>query len=83
MKNQIDIVKDIADGMMVKPTNAEFYEEFNDRVMDALGIVEIDIDEIVIMPTPYNESWLFKAHKEDKKSMIMSSLLTKKLDKCK
>ena len=41
MKNQIEIVKEIADGMIGIggiPTNEEFYEEFNSRVIAKLGI---------------------------------------------
>lgn len=41
MENQIDIVKDIADGMIGIggiPNNEEFYVEFNSRVTSKLGI---------------------------------------------
>ena len=41
MKNQIEIVKEIADGMNGIggiPNNEEFYAEFNSRVMAKLGI---------------------------------------------
>ena len=41
MKNQIEIVKDIADGMIGIggiPSNEEFYAEFDMRVRDALRI---------------------------------------------
>ena len=41
MENQIEIVKDIAEGMIGiggVPTNQEFYAEFNSRVASKLGI---------------------------------------------
>jgi hypothetical protein len=41
MKNQIEIVKDIADGMYGIggiPNNEEFYSEFNSRVVSILNI---------------------------------------------
>jgi len=44
MKNQIEIVKDIADGMIGIggiPTNEEFYAEFDMRVRAALRIHDV------------------------------------------
>jgi hypothetical protein len=44
MKNQIEIVKDIADGMYGIggiPNNEEFYAEFDIRVKAALGITPV------------------------------------------
>jgi hypothetical protein len=44
MKNQIDIVKDIADGMIGIggiPSNEEFYAEFDMRVREALRIHDV------------------------------------------
>jgi hypothetical protein len=44
MKNQIDIVKDIADGMIGIggiPNNEEFYAEFDMRVREALRIHDV------------------------------------------
>lgn len=41
MKNQIEIVKEIAEGMIGVggiPSNKEFYEEFNFRLTSSLGI---------------------------------------------
>ena len=41
MENQIELVKDIADGMIGIggiPTNEEFYTEFNSRIVAKLGI---------------------------------------------
>lgn len=41
MENQIEIVKDVADGMIGIggiPNNEEFYAEFNSRVVAKLGI---------------------------------------------
>ena len=43
MENQIEIVKDVADGMIGiggMPTNEEFYAEFDMRIKAALGIKE-------------------------------------------
>ena len=48
MKNQIEIVKEILEGMIGIggiPNNEEFYAEFNSRVMAKLGIKnECEID---------------------------------------
>jgi len=44
MRNQIEIVKDIADGMYGiggLPNNEEFYAEFDMRVKSALGIHDV------------------------------------------
>ena len=44
MENQIEIVKDIADGMIGIggiPSNAEFYAEFDMRVRSALRIHDV------------------------------------------
>jgi len=44
MENQIEIVKDIADGMIGIggiPNNPEFYAEFDMRVRSALGIHDV------------------------------------------
>jgi hypothetical protein len=44
MKNQIDIVKDIADGMIGIggiPSNEDFYAEFDMRVREALRIHDV------------------------------------------
>ena len=66
MKNQIETVKDIADGMYGIggiPNNEEFYAEFDMRVKAALGIADVvdqseqlpDYDEEIKCPhhTPY------------------------------
>jgi hypothetical protein len=48
MKNQIEIVKDIADGMIGIggiPSNESFYVEFDMRLRDALNIKD-DITQI-------------------------------------
>ena len=51
MKNQIEIVKDIADGMYGIggiPNNEEFYAEFDTRVKAALGIADVDGNEVAL-----------------------------------
>jgi hypothetical protein len=65
MKNQIEIVKDIADGMYGIggiPNNEEFYVEFDMRVKAGLGIADVgrsehfpDYEEEIKCPhhTPY------------------------------
>ena len=74
MKNQIDIVREIADGMMGiggVPNNKEFYDEFDMRVRAALNIDVSNRRELLLAYEKYmNEKILGKHRPRISKQMV-------------